>query len=105
MALQGKLKVQTEALTQQSGTVKRQIDNMESAFDALKRSVDGTANFWIGEAGEHHRNQYLGKLGQIETILRRYREQVRDLEEMAGVYEGAEQINEEIGEALPTSEL
>lgn len=105
MALQGTLKVRTEELTQQAGTVKTQIDRMESGFDALKRLVDGTTNFWIGEAGEHHRGLYQNKLGQIETILRRYREQVKDLEEMAGVYVSVEQLNEEISEVLPTSEL
>lgn len=105
MAMEGTLKVRTEELTQQAGTVKTQIDRMESGFDALKRLVDGTTNFWIGEAGEHHRSQYQSKLEQIETILRRYREQVRDLEEMAGVYVDVEQLNEEISEALPTSEL
>lgn len=71
MALQGTLKVRTEELTQQAGTVKTQIDRMESGFDALKQLVDGTTNFWIGEAGEHHRGMYQNKLGQIETILRR----------------------------------
>ena len=81
--MEGILKVRTEELTQQASTVRNQIGNMESGFDALKQLVDGTANFWIGEAGEHHRSQYQSKLEQIETILRRYREQVRDLEEMA----------------------
>ena len=103
--MQGTLKVRTEELTRQASTVRTQIGNMESGFDALKQLVDGTANFWIGEAGEYHRSQYQSKLEQIETILRRYREQVRDLEEMAGVYVNVEQLNEEISEALPTSEL
>ena len=98
--MEGILKVRTEELTQQASTVRNQI-----GFDALKQLVDGTANFWIGEAGEHHRSQYQSKLEQIETILRRYREQVRDLEEMAGVYVDVEQLNEEIGDALPASEL
>ena len=105
MAMEGTLKVRTEELTQQASTVRNQIGSMESGFDALKQLVDGTANFWIGEAGEHHRSQYQSKLEQIETILRRYREQVRDLEEMAGVYVDVEQLNEEISEVLPTSEL
>ena len=103
--MEGTLKVRTEELTQQASTVRNQIGSMESGFDALKQLVDGTANCWIGEAGEHHRSQYQSKLEQIETILRRYREQVRDLEEMAGVYVDVEQLNEEISEALPTSEL
>lgn len=103
--MEGTLKVRTEELTQQASTVRNQIGSMESGFDALKRLVDGTTNFWIGEAGEHHRGLYQNKLGQIETILRRYREQVKDLEEMAGVYVSVEQLNEEISEVLPTSEL
>lgn len=105
MALQGHLKVQTEALVQQAGTVRQQLIQMEKQFNELKRLINGTANFWIGEAGDHHRNIYQGNLGRIEEIIYRYQEHIIDLEQMAGVYDEAERMSEQIGDELPTSEL
>lgn len=105
MALDGHVKVQTEALSQQATKVKEQIRQIETDFEDLKKLIDGTANFWTGEAGEYHRNQYQSKVEQIEGILFSYREQVKDLEQMVGVYEIVELTNEQIEESLPVSDL
>lgn len=105
MALEGHVKVQTEALSQKATEVKEQIRQIETDFEKLKKWIDGTANFWTGEAGEYHRNQYQSKVEQIEGILLNYREQVKDLEQMAGVYEVVEPGNEQIEESLPVSDL
>lgn len=105
MAVEGHVKVQTDALTKEAGQVKTQIGQIKEGFHQLKQLIEGTVNFWVGDAGEYHRKQYQSKVEQIEGILFSYQEQVKDLEQMAGVYEMTEQTIEKVEELLPMSDL
>lgn len=105
MALQGQLLVAPERLQEQAGTVKTELGEMQGYFEDLERLMSGTAAYWIGEAGDAHRRLYVGKFQKIEEIIRRYREQVTDLEVMAGVYNEAEANAASIADTLPPSTL
>ena len=97
--------VTPEQLRTQAGAVRTQLEQMQSAFDALKNRMAGTSAFWKGEAGDAHRQRYTERVHRIEDALHRYREQVTDLENMAGVYEQAERTASQLADSLPMSQL
>lgn len=105
MAITGTLMVTPEQLKTQSDAVENSRRQMQGHFDDLKRLIDGSSGFWIGEGGEAHRKLYLSQAGKIEEMLARYREHVQDLQIMAGVYQEAETTAMSKAEMLPVSTL
>ena len=88
--MDGQIIVKTEVLVSQSEEVSKQISNTENAFSELKNLISATSSYWIGEAGEVHRTNYMNRESDVETAIRRLREHVVDLKTMAGVYDEAE---------------
>ena len=105
MANTGIITVTPEQLSAQSGTVRTKLGEMQNRFDELKTLLSGTSEYWVGEAGDAHRQSYMARIGKIEEMFRRYQEQVTDLETMAGVYRGAEESAKSIADSLPASTL
>lgn len=105
MALTGRIIVTTEQLRTQASAVRTQLRTMQSQFDKLKGLINGSANYWIGEAGNAHRKQYTSRITRVEEMFKKYQEQVKDLEEIAGVYESAEATAANAAESLPASTL
>lgn len=105
MALTGQIIVTTEQLRTQAAAVRNELKRMQAQFDRIKGLIDGSANYWIGEAGDAHRKQYAGRISSIEEMFARYNEHIRDLETMAGVYEAAEQAAANAADMLPASTL
>lgn len=105
MAIQGQILVTPERLQEQAGTVRAELGEMQECFEELERLMSGTAAYWTGDAGDAHRRLYTGRLQKIQEILRRYQEQITDLEVMAGVYIEAEAAVANIADTLPPSIL
>ena len=105
MALTGQIIVTTEQLCAQATIVRNELNRMETQFDRIKRLIDGSVNYWIGEAGDAHRKQYTGRISSIEEMFAKYKEHIRDLEMMAGVYEVAEHVAANAADMLPASTL
>ena len=97
MALTGQIIVTTEQLRTQANVVRQELGNMQSQFDHIKGLIDGSSGYWIGEAGDAHRKQYTSRISSVEEM--------KDLEEMAGVYEIAEQAASSAADSLPMSLL
>lgn len=105
MALEGQIVVTTDQLRTQAQVVESELGRMESQFERIKGLIDGSSTYWIGEAGDTHRKQYTARIGTVEEMFRRYREHIKDLREMAGVYEAAENAVKNAAESLPVSML
>ena len=105
MAIAGTLTVTPEALKAQSGAVENERKKMQAYFDDLRSLIEGSAGYWIGDAGEAHRQMYLSRIGKVEEMLARYREHVVDLQVMAGVYTEAEAQATAKADSLPPSTL
>lgn len=105
MALQGQILVTPERLEEQAGVVRAELGEMQDNFQELERLMSGTSAYWIGEAGDAHRKLYTEKLQKIDEIIRRYQEQITDLEVMAGVYSQAETAAANVADTLPPSTL
>lgn len=105
MALQGQILVTPERLEEQASVVRAELGEMQDNFQELERLMSGTSAYWIGEAGDAHRKLYTEKLQKIDEIIRRYQEQITDLEVMAGVYSQAETAAANVADTLPPSTL
>ena len=101
----GVIKVNTETLKSQSNEVNGVINNFRNYFESIKSTVSGSSNYWEGEAAEVHRRMYSDIEQEGETILRRWQEHVTDLEQMAGVYDQAENEASEFSGGQPDNVL
>lgn len=90
MAISGELLVEPKVLAAQAGEVERLVTLMKNGFDDLERYVRNTNSYWVGEAGNVHREKYINMKPNIEQAIKRLNEHVNDLRVMAGIYEEAE---------------
>ncbi len=95
------IKVTPEVLTAKSSDVAKKVSDMKQQFSDLKDLVDKTKGYWIGEAGDKHRNMYLEMVGDIDEILKRLGEHPVDLVAIAQQYSDVELKIEQDIAALP----
>lgn len=95
------IKVTPEALYAKSQNIASILKKVEGNFGNMKVVMDKTGSYWIGEAGDAHREKYQEMIPETEEIIRRLQEHVRDLNEMAGIYQETEREVTEITELLP----
>ena len=99
--MEGQLLVEPEKLISTStefdttgGQVKSITDNMLSIVKALNSS-------WVGEAATAYQSKFNELEDDMNRIYSMISEHVRDLQEMAGVYQQAEAKNVEESSGLP----
>lgn len=96
------IKVMPEQLSQKADKLRQKILRIQREFGAMEERINGTASYWAGEAGDVCREKYREFQPEIEEIIRRLEEHVRDLNAMAGVYREAETAAKDIIEDLPS---
>lgn len=98
MAIQGnvEIKVKDEALLSAAGTLKDRIREMRASYDKVMEIVQKTGGYWIGAAGDEHRNVFLEQRDDIDQIVKRLSEHPDDLLRIAGIYEEAESRTAEV---------
>lgn len=82
--------VDTGRLKTQADEVSRRIRRMKRLFDDVERVVGNTRSYWIGEAGNRHRQAYTERKDELEAMFTRLEEHPRDLLQISGNYEQAE---------------
>lgn len=95
------LLVEPDALRQKASTAEKKIQAMQTVFEEMEATVNRTNNYWIGEAGDVHREYFISKKPDIEEIFQRLTEHVRELNQMASVYSNAEKEVTELVQDLP----
>lgn len=83
--------VKTDRLITSAADVESKIQRLEQVFSNIDRTVTGSRRYWEGEGVSAYQAAYQKKMDVIKTALRRFRENVDDLREIAGVYEQTEQ--------------
>lgn len=82
--------VRPEVLIAKAQEVSKDIELMNEYITELGNLISRTDHFWIGEAGDLHRNLYQKQKSEIDIIFRRLREHPRDMTEIANNYLGIE---------------
>ena len=75
---------------------------MKRLFGELERVIGNTRSYWIGEAGNRHRQAYTERKDELETMFTRLEEHPRDLLQISGNYTQAENEIESMVSALET---
>lgn len=101
MAVDFQMKVSTEVLRAQSKKVQEYVTAMQKDFDGMRKVINGSTKYWIGDASDQHRAMLEKNEESISEILKRLKEHPIDLEKMAGVYEATEELNEQLASELP----
>lgn len=94
------IKVSTEVLINKADAVSDSIRKMEECFNEMEDIIRRTNGYWIGEAGDKHRQLYSDEIPNIEEMMRRLKEHPRDLNIIAQNYMTTEQSVTEIANAL-----
>lgn len=97
------IKVSTEKLVEGSDLVKSSLTDMKSRFSSIADAVNRSNSYWKGEAADKHRRIHGEMQETIDEIMARLGEHVRDLREMAQVYEETEKEAEELAYDLPSN--
>ena len=97
----GILTVSPEEMQAAATELNGYVVQMQSSFNTMKKLMENSAQYWVGDAGNAHRSMYQEQVEQTEQIVARYTEHVRDLNAMAGVYSQAEQTATRQAEELP----
>ncbi len=99
--MDGILKVSSAALRAKAGEFEQNKAQVRSLFEQLSNRVSALNSSWQGEAAMAYQNSYAGLRDDIERMDRMIAEHVRDLNEMADLYQRAEGAVEGANQALP----
>lgn len=103
MAIAGgvELLVTPEVLNQKAVEVEKNVAAMRTHFETMRTLVEKSKGYWVGEAGDMHRQNYTEQQENIEQILRRLAEHPADLRAIAQTYSETELRIEDVIESLP----
>lgn len=96
------LQTDPDLMRQKAIVVQTKINQMKAAFGNLEYAVDRTSIYWFGEAGDVYREAFNEEKENIDTMILRLSEHVRDLQNMAAVYAGVEKEIRDIANDLPS---
>ena len=95
------LLVEPDVLRQKASAAERKIREMQQAFEAMEATINRTNGYWLGEAGDAHREYFSKKKPEVEEMFQRLKEHVRDLNQMASVYSNVEKEVTALASDLP----
>lgn len=98
---EGTLVVHPEILRKKSREVLVRIKEMKADFEMMGETAERTRSYWLGDAGTLSRAYMTNRKPEVEEMLLRMMEHVKELEHMAAVYVKAEQESEKIANELP----
>lgn len=95
-----RLRVTPEVLEGKANEVTGLVNTISNNFQVISNVIQRTSGYWLGEAGDKHRQLYNDKRDEIDTMMRRLMEHPKDLLVMAGVYKETESSNITTAQAL-----
>ena len=97
------IKVTPTELKNQSDQVLADIKSIESHWKGIGTLINGTKNYWEGEASNTHVRIYKDIEDDVNKVITRLKENPVKLQTMAGVYDEAESSAEAAASQLPTN--
>lgn len=99
------IRVKTEQLVSIANNVETKIQRLEQVFSDIDQTVSTSRQYWEGDGASAFLTAYQSKQDAVQTAFRRFRENVQDLQEIAGVYSQAEQAAVQENAALTTADI
>lgn len=97
------IKVTPENLKTISADVEQKIKSVENAFEQLEEIVQRTSVYWEGEGQRRFLQSYEIRGDDYKRIFLSFREHMINLQRIAGVYEEAENDNQDFSQELLTA--
>ncbi len=94
------IKVSTKKLLDTSGQVEAKIQRLEKTMGDLEKLVNSCKSYWDGESRTAYIAAYRDKADIMAQAFKRFRENVTDLQIIAGVYEETEKAAVERSQEL-----
>jgi len=94
--------VDSGKLESTAAVLKERIRAARASYGNVMTIVQNTNRYWIGEAGNEHRQAFLDQQDDIDQILARLSEHPDDLLKIAGIYVETENKTNEIAQAPNT---
>ena len=95
------LKVSVEQLEQWIGNLEKRVTSMEACFQTMKETAANSGIYWMGEAGEAHRNTFLEYEDDCEEVISRVRQEAEKLRVILENYLGVIIDTVRIAQDLP----
>lgn len=95
------IKVNSAVLNSKAQAVSDSIKSMADCFEQLETIINRTSYYWIGEAGDMHRNIYKEQKFQVDEMMKRLKEHPVDLMAIAHTYELTESMVQSMAAELP----
>lgn len=97
------IKVTPEVLEKKAQEVTAAINQMERCFDQVQNLVARTRYYWVGQAGEIHRELVTEKKEDMEQIIKRLKDHPDNLRKIAGTYRVTESEQAEQSMAMSSN--
>lgn len=85
-----KIRVSTGQLRAAAKDAAGCIDTVSMHFDNIEELVRTSSTYWSGEGQEAYLQSYIARIERIQQALAGFRDNIGDLEQIAGIYEAAE---------------
>ena len=96
------IRVTPQELKNQSNQVLSDIKSIEKHWKCIAAIVNGSKNYWEGDASKTHIRIYKDVDNDVTEIINRLKENPVKLQMMAGVYDEAEHTAENRAAELPS---
>lgn len=93
------IRVTPEILKSRASDADQKIREMDRLLHDIQKKINGTGNYWIGEAGEACRKCYESRQNEVDEIMKRLKNQPKTLLTIANVY--AEEEQQAVNESAP----
>ena len=97
------IKVTPDVLEKKAQEVTTAINKMERCFDQVQNLVARTRYYWVGQAGEIHRELVTQKKEDMEQIIKRLKDHPDNLRKIAGTYRVTESEQTEQSMAMSSN--
>lgn len=87
------LRVEPEALKNKSYDMVTDIENMSNDIKRMTESMEDTSGYWLGNAGNAQRDQYMNRLEEMNALIERLRTYPVRILKMAKLYDETEYNN------------
>ena len=96
------LKVQPQVLMAKAAEISNEKDLIIRLLDQAKTEIGALSDLWISEASMEYQKRFRLLCNDVEHILVFITGYISDLNEVAGIYSGAERVANTKAEGLPT---
>jgi len=94
------IRVETETLKSAAEDARSKVKGIASILEKIERCINACGSFWEGEGQEAVMASYQSKKEGLEDVVKRFKDDIDDLEVIAGVYDAAEAENTDMARQL-----